>query len=225
MVKISNLKHSNAELSNMIKDKSVNVDKEELSMIRKPPLLKNPFEKTDRQWVVSNDIDEEKTMKKVSREIFYTPLDAGNAATGPSNDNDDVTAKKNEWSDNDIVMTKEAQNRVGLYPITYQHISSAYKAINGDKPKDDIETLLRVSKYSEARVKAAADFLDIELDMKDISIRDVKMANNVDSCILWMTTELYNIKKMFIRAVYRKSRNIRVMNYFPPQLWERKRTL
>ena len=30
---------------------------------------------------------------------------------------------------------------------------------------------------------------------------------------------------MFIRAQYRKSNNIRICNYFPPQVWEKKRKL
>ena len=52
--------------------------------------------------------------------------------------------------------------------------------------------------------------------------RDVKMLSNYESGIIWFNTEQYYIEKMFIRAQQRRSDEIRIINYFPPQLWSQK---
>merc|ERR1712080_792504 len=99
------------------------------------------------------------------------------------------------------------------YPITIKHIANQYKHLTGEVPNDPDDIIYRSDKYREARVTAAKEYLDVELDMSNVKIKDVKMASNPESCIMWITTEPYYIKTMFIRARYRKSENIRIMNY------------
>ena len=69
---------------------------------------------------------------------------------------------------------------------------------------------------------AASKFFNVELGMQETNIKEVKMSKNNESAIMWITVNDYTVKKMFIRAQYRRSKNISVINYFPLLLWRKK---
>ena len=78
-----------------------------------------------------------------------------------------------------------------------------------------------------ARRAAANEFLVEELGFKDkeVRIKDCKMANNHESAILWIETEIVQVKNIFMKAAIKGNRKISVMQYYPRILWERKKSL
>ena len=51
------------------------------------------------------------------------------------------------------------------------------------------------------------------------------MANNPESSILWIETEIEQVRKIFKKAAMTANRKISVMQYYPRILWERKKSL
>ena len=78
-----------------------------------------------------------------------------------------------------------------------------------------------------ARREAENEFLVKELGFKDkeIRIKECKMANNPESSILWIETEIDQVKNIFMKAAITGNRKISVMLYYPRILWERKKSL
>ena len=80
-----------------------------------------------------------------------------------------------------------ARGRIGLFPININHIKK-YIDIDGDS--DDV--IYKHEKYDMAGRDAANEFLVEELGFKykEVRIKDCKMANNPESAILWIETEI-----------------------------------
>ena len=51
------------------------------------------------------------------------------------------------------------------------------------------------------------------------------MANNPESSILWIETEIDQVKNIFMKAAIIANKQISVMQYYPRILWERKKSL
>ena len=51
------------------------------------------------------------------------------------------------------------------------------------------------------------------------------MANNPESAILWIETEIVQVKKIFMKAAIKANRKISAMQYYPRILWDRKKSL
>ena len=115
-----------------------------------------------------------------------------------------------------------ARKRVGLYPININHIKQYI-----DTVEDSDEVIYKHEKFDMARREAANEFLVKELGFKDeeINIVECKMANNPESSILWIETEIEQVKKIFKKAAMTANRKISVMQYYPSILWERKQSL
>ena len=88
-----------------------------------------------------------------------------------------------------------ARRRIGLYPININHIK---KYIGNVIDSDDV--IYKDEKYDMARHAAANEFLVHELGFKDkeVRIKDCKMANNHESAILWIETEIVQVKNIFM---------------------------
>ena len=115
-----------------------------------------------------------------------------------------------------------ARRRVGLYPININHIKQYI-----DTVEDSDEVIYKHEKFDMARREAANEFLVKELGFKDeeINIEECKMANNPESSILWIETEIDQVKNIFMKAAITGNRKISVMQYYPRILWERKKSL
>ena len=51
------------------------------------------------------------------------------------------------------------------------------------------------------------------------------MANNPESALLWIETEIVQVKNIFMKAAIKAIRKICVMQYYPKILWDRKKSL
>ena len=115
-----------------------------------------------------------------------------------------------------------ARRRVGLFPININHIKQYI-----DNVDDLDEVIYKHEKFDMARCEAANEFLVKELGFKDkeVRIKDCKMANNPESSILWIETEIDQVKNIFMKAAIIANKQISVMQYYPRILWERKKSL
>ena len=115
-----------------------------------------------------------------------------------------------------------ARRRVGLFPININHIKRYIDTV-GDS--DDV--IYKHERFDMARRCAANEFLVKELGFKDkeVRIKDCKMANNPESSILWIETDIDQVKNIFMKAAITANRKISVMQYYPRILWERKKSL
>ena len=121
-----------------------------------------------------------------------------------------------------IEIIHAARRRVWLYPININHIKQYIDTVD-----DSDEVIYKHEKFDMARREAANEFLVKELGFKDkeIRIKECKMANNPESSILWIETEIEQVKKIFMKAAMTANRKISVMQYYPRILWERKKSL
>ena len=78
-----------------------------------------------------------------------------------------------------------------------------------------------------ARRAAANEFRVEELCFKDkeVRIKECKMVSNPESAILWIETEIVQVKNIFMKAAIKANRKISVMQYYPRILWDRKKSL
>ena len=115
-----------------------------------------------------------------------------------------------------------ARRHVGLFPINKNHIKQYIDTVD-----DSDELIYKHEKFDMARREAANEFLVKELGFKDkeIRIKECKMANNPESSILWIETEIEQVKNIFMKAAITANRKISVMQYYPRILWERKKSL
>ena len=151
---------------------------------------------------------------------------AGGGTTGAGHSNTTRHSTNSQtWSDSDISEIKSARNKVGIYPITLKHITHQYQILTSKKSNDTPDVIFNSEQYIESRLNAAYEFLDFKLQLTGIKIHDCKMSFNPDSGIMWITTDIFSIKRIFARMVQMKNPDIKVINYFPPQVWERKRKL
>ena len=120
-----------------------------------------------------------------------------------------------ETSTNGENMTKimkiihAARGRIGLFPININHIK---KYIDNVCDSDDV--IYKHEKYDMARRAAANEFLVEELGFKDkeVRIKDCKMANNHESAIFWIETEIVQVKNIFMKAAIKGNRKIYVLS-------------
>ena len=114
-----------------------------------------------------------------------------------------------------------ARRRVGLFPININHIKQYI-----DNVDDSDEVIYKHEKFDMARREAANEFLVKELGFKDkeVRIKECKMANNPESSILWIETEIDQVKNIFMKAAIIANKKISVMQYYPRILWERKKS-
>ena len=118
----------------------------------------------------------------------------------------------------DILENIQAARRcVGLYPININHIKQYI-----DTVEDFDEVIYKHEEFDMGRPEAPNEFLVKELGFKDeeIRIKECKMANNPESSILWIETEIEQVKKIFIKTAVTGNRKISVMQYYPRILWE-----
>ena len=97
----------------------------------------------------------------------------------------------------DVSEIADARNKIGIFPVSLRHISHQYHKRNEEVPNDDSEVIYKGDKYHQAKIAAAHDFLNIELNLKNINITEARMSFNPDSGILWITTDQYSVRKMF----------------------------
>jgi len=129
--------------------------------------------------------------------------------------------KKENIEEKDIGKIRDAHNKMGVYLMTMKHSYNHYQKQTGETPNDDSETIFRGDKYLSARISAAVEFLEIELDIKNVMIRELKMCSNSESAIMWLNIDQYTIKNMFRRAEFHRLDTIRVINLFPPLMWKK----
>ena len=135
----------------------------------------------------------------------------------------DYTMANMDKSMGDIMeIIHAARRRVGLFPININHIKQYIDTVD-----DSDEVIYKHEKFDMARREAANEFLVKELGFKDkeIRIKECKMANNPESSILWIETEIEQVRKIFKKAAMTANRKISVMQYYPSILWERKQSL
>ena len=135
----------------------------------------------------------------------------------------DYTMANTDKSMGDIMeIIHAARRRVGLFPININHIKQYIDTVD-----DSDEVIYKHEKFDMARREAANEFLVKELGFKDkeIRIKECKMANNPESSILWIETEIDQVKNIFMKAAITANRKISVMQYYPRILWERKKSL
>ena len=65
----------------------------------------------------------------------------------------------------------------------------------------------------------------MELNMDNLNIRETKMSYNGDSGIMWVTLDKFTVRSIYQRNVSIKNPDIRVITYFPKQLWQKKKNL
>ena len=96
-----------------------------------------------------------------------------------------------------------ARGRVGLFPININHIKQYIDTVG-----DSDEVIYKHEKYDMARRDAANEFLVEELGFQDkeVRIKDCKMANNPESAILWIETEIDQVKNIFMKAAITANR-------------------
>ena len=131
-------------------------------------------------------------------------------------------ANKDKSMEDILEIIHAARRNVGLYPININHIKQYI-----DTVEDSEEVIYKHEKFDMARRQAANEFLVKELGFKDkeIRIKECKMANNPESSILWIETEIDQVKNIFMKAAITGNRKISVMLYYPRILWERKKSL
>ena len=96
-------------------------------------------------------------------------------------------ANKDKSMEDILEIIHAARRRVGLYPININHIKQYIDTVD-----DSDELIYKHEKFDMARREAANEFLVKELGFKDeeIRIKECKMANNPESSILWIETEI-----------------------------------
>ena len=131
-------------------------------------------------------------------------------------------ANKDKSMEDILEIIHAARRRVGLYPININHIKQYIDTVD-----DSDEVIYKHEKFDMARRQAANKFLVKELGFKDkeIRIKECKMANNPESSILWIETEIDQVKNIFMKAAITVNRKISVMQYYPRILWDRKKSL
>ena len=121
-----------------------------------------------------------------------------------------------------IEIIHAARRRVGLFPIKINDIKQYINNVD-----DSGELIYKHEKFDMARREAANEFLVKELGFKDKEIitKECKMANNPESSILWIETEIDQVKNIFMKAAFTANKKISVMQYYPRILRERKKVL
>ena len=130
--------------------------------------------------------------------------------------------KKTNYNNFDPII-KLAKRRVGLYPVSLNHIRK-HSDVKND---DDVETF-NGEHYDVARHNAAIEYLEVELRFypNEVQVNGTKVASNKESMILWIETTESNVRKIFSRvASLSKDKNLKIYNYFPRELWARKISL
>ena len=81
-------------------------------------------------------VDQSVTEPVMSKDVFLR-MGARNKEI-PENRTGVTNVDNKEWSDGDIAEIKDAKNKVGIYPLTYKHISSVYKDKHNFEPENII---------------------------------------------------------------------------------------
>ena len=116
----------------------------------------------------------------------------------------DVTKNNDDLekaSDPKLDIIKQARKKIGFYPIRRCDITFNITNENKDKITDD--EVFYDEKYLDARIRAAKDYLEDSLGFKPeaIEIIDVKMCQDSDKQVMWITTKSEeDVKKMYINV-------------------------
>ena len=111
---------------------------------------------------------------------------------------------ENNYTETDMEEIKEARNKVGIFPINYKHITSAYQQLKGKEPEDGPVALYSNKKYNNARFKALELFFYIELGINDVVIKEVKMCTNTQSAVMWIFVKPYTVKNVHLHSLQKK---------------------
>lgn len=179
----------------------------------KPVVTKKNANKTVPDKVVTETV---KTGPKNS-----SPKTQDMAVTVPTEDNPETTTAEDNSSNNTI---SEAKKVIGLYPVNRRDI--AHWVLSDEEVRNiSDDDIFRNEKYSDARTEAANDFLYSKLSLRigEVDILKTKMSKNPYSAVLWVTLSKHNdVTKVFRRAAQLKTRDIRIMTFFPSSIWSRK---
>ena len=114
------------------------------------------------------------------------------------------------------------RGKVGISPITIDDI----RQFSQDKEATD-EDLVSFFQFIKARLLAAQNFLSNQLMFQEgeIEIKTLKMSTNIQSKVMWIETGELNVRRIFHRMKNLRNPAIQLINYIPPELWERKKQL
>ena len=129
----------------------------------------------------------------------------------------------NDKADSDKSEIRMARNKVGIYPITMRHITNQYLILTSTKSQDSPDTIYHSDKYQESRMNAAQEFLDLELGMTNVNIREVKMSHNPVNGIMWITVDSFTVKKIFTRFMQGKKARHKSPKLFPTTSMDKKK--
>ena len=121
----------------------------------------------------------------------------------------------------------DAKKIIGLYPVNRRDIAHWVLQDEDTKNISDDE-IFHSEKYSHARNEAANEFLYTKLSLRigEVDVTKTKMSKNPYSAILWITlNKQMDVSKIFRRAAQIKTKNIRIMTYFPSSIWPRKMSI
>lgn len=145
--------------------------------------------------------------------------------------------KEKDTTDDKVIKDKEnekegdyeiddARNRIGIFPITQEHIAR-YARKSYDLYNVSNHELFTDNKYKDERKKAAALLFANELHFREdeIEILETKMANDPYSKVMWVTTRESNVKKIYRRAAQVRNPEVKLLTFFPQKLYRKKMLL
>lgn len=113
-----------------------------------------------------------------------------------------------------VKILRDGRRKMGLYPIDRSHIDSKTTTEN-----------LNTKEFRHKRMEAVKDFLINELKWEDTSVL-VQTKWNERTSIMWIETKNEDItNKIFYQAADIKNPDIRTMNYFPGEIFDRMKEL
>ena len=135
----------------------------------------------------------------------------------------EVTEDKDEENERRKSIIHEARKVVGIYPIKEWHITK-FIPKEEDINEETIENLYKHPKYYKARLEAAREFLDKEMNIRrnSVEIVDCWSASSPSSLILWIKTSLHETTEIYRRRSRIRNSDISLITYTPTCLWDRK---
>lgn len=135
----------------------------------------------------------------------------------------EIIEDKDEEEERRQSIIKEARKVVGIYPIKDWHISK-YVSKEMDINEETIENLYKHPKHYKARLDAALEFLDKEMNIRrgSVDIIDCWSASSPSSMILWIKTSIHETTEMYRRRSRVRNNDISLITYTPTCLWDRK---
>ena len=136
-----------------------------------------------------------------------------------------------EFNDNKEILTKmfkEAENRIGIFPVTFEDVRDlANRNCHPNIDSDSPSMFEKSQEYHNARMSVGYDFCQSVLHIPShmINIFDANFCKFPKDRILWLKVTKDFAQQMFMAAAREKNDKISVIQWIPPPAIERKREL